>query len=62
MNEELLGGLGYTEFFLSCASSLKTEEVMRRSPVGKSGLATTPVQPNGETGINRDCSSAGDQY
>ena len=25
VNEELLGGLGYTEFFLTCVSSLKQE-------------------------------------
>ena len=35
VNEESLGGLGYSEFFIACAKSIQTEEVMRRSPMGK---------------------------
>ena len=35
MDEEILGGLGYTDFFLACVSSLKAEELIRRSPRGK---------------------------
>ena len=33
--DEMLGGLGYTEFFLACTESTRTEEVIRRSPKGK---------------------------
>ena len=32
VDEELLGGLGYTEFFLICVSSLKQKEMIVRSP------------------------------
>lgn len=32
---EELGGRGYTDFFLACVSSLKEEELIRRSPRGK---------------------------
>ena len=35
LNEESLGGLGYSEFFIACAKSIQAEEVMRRSPMGK---------------------------
>ena len=35
IDEEILGGLGYTDFFLACVSSLKAEELIRRSPRGK---------------------------
>ena len=35
VDEELLGGLGYTEFFLTCVSSLKQEEIIVRSPRGR---------------------------
>ena len=35
VNEEVLGGLGYTDFFLACVSSLKGEEIVRCSPRGK---------------------------
>ena len=34
VDEELLDGLGYTEFFLTCVSSLKQEEIIVRSPRG----------------------------
>ena len=34
VDEKLLGGLGYTEFFLTCVSSLKQEEIIVRSPRG----------------------------
>ena len=30
-----LGGVGYTDFVLACVSSLKMEELIRRSPRGK---------------------------
>ena len=36
VDEELLGGLGYTEFFLTCVSSLKQEEIIVHSPRGVS--------------------------
>ena len=35
VDEEALGGMGYTDCFLACVSSLKTEELIRRSPRGK---------------------------
>ena len=35
IDEEALGGLGYMDCFLSCVSSLKTEDLIRRSPRGK---------------------------
>ena len=35
MINELLGGLGYTEFFLASMESTRTEEVIQRSPMGK---------------------------
>lgn len=35
VDEEALGGMGYTDCFLSCVTSLKTEELIRRSPRGK---------------------------
>ena len=35
VDEEVLGGVGYTDFFLACVSSLRTEELIRRSPRGK---------------------------
>ena len=34
IDEEVLGGMGYTDF-LACESSLKMEELIRRSPRGK---------------------------
>ena len=35
IDKEVLGGLGYTDFLLACVSSLKAEELIRRSPRGK---------------------------
>ena len=35
VDEAVLGGMGYTDCFLACVSSLKTEELIRRSPRGK---------------------------
>ena len=35
VNEGTLGGLGYSEFFLACVSSLKQEELIVRSPKGR---------------------------
>ena len=35
VDEETLGSMGYTDCFLACVSSLKTEELIRRSPRGK---------------------------
>ena len=34
VGEELLGSLGYSEFFLTCVSSRKQEEIIARSPRG----------------------------
>ena len=35
VDKAVLGGMGYTDCFLACVSSLKTEELIRRSPRGK---------------------------
>ena len=35
VDEEALGGMGYTDCFLACVSSLKSEELIKRSPRGK---------------------------
>ena len=35
IDEEALGGMGYTDCFLACVSSLKSEELIKRSPRGK---------------------------
>ena len=35
LDEDFLGGLGYTDFFLDCLSSLRAEELIRHSPRGK---------------------------
>ena len=35
VDEDALGGLGYSEFFLACVSSLKQEELIVRSPKGR---------------------------
>ena len=35
VDEEFLGGVGYTDFFLACVFSLKAEELIKRSPRGK---------------------------
>ena len=35
MDVEILEGLGYTNLFFSCVTTLKTEELIRRSPQRK---------------------------
>ena len=35
VDEDALGGLGYSEFFLACLSSLRQEELIVRSPKGR---------------------------
>ena len=35
VDEEFLGGVGYTDFFFACVFSLKAEELIKRSPRGR---------------------------
>lgn len=35
VDEDVLGGDGYSQFFLACVSDLKREEIIRRSPKGQ---------------------------
>ena len=55
--KEFLGGLGYVEFFLECAKTIPTQDLMRCSPMGNLFTGTITFREGGELGENKRCCS-----